>query len=54
MHVNVTKNTVSISSNYVINRGEYNVNPIYFDFSDEYTDDLVKKAVFAGEKRFSN
>ena len=28
------------------NKGEYKVNRCYFQFSEEYTDDLVKKAIF--------
>ena len=47
MIVNVTKNQVLLEKNYIINRGEYNINPLYFEFSEEYTDNLVKKAVFA-------
>lgn len=49
MNVKVTKTTVSVDGDYVINRGEYNVNPIFFEFSEEYTDNLVKKAVFTKE-----
>lgn len=49
MIVKVTKTTVSVDGDYVINRGEYNVNPIFFEFSEEYTDDLVKKAIFSSE-----
>ena len=49
MNVKVTKTTVSVDGDYVINRGEYNVNPIFFQFSEEYTDNLVKKAVFTRE-----
>lgn len=46
MNISVTKNQVSINTNYILNDKEYNVNKCYFSFSEEYTDDLVKKAVF--------
>lgn len=46
MNISVTKNKVSINTDYVLNDKEYNVNKCYFSFSEEYTDDLVKKAVF--------
>lgn len=47
MLVKVTKDTVKIvDEDYILNKGEYNVNRCYFEFSEEYTDDLVKKAIF--------
>lgn len=46
MNISVTKNKVSINTDYVLNDKEYNVNKCYFSFSEEYTEDLVKKAVF--------
>ena len=46
MNITVTKNQVSINTDYILNDKEYNVNKCYFTFSDEYTDDLVKKAIF--------
>lgn len=46
MNISVTKNQVSINTDYILNDGEYNVNNCSFSFSDDYTDDLVKKAVF--------
>lgn len=47
MLVKVTKDTVKIvDENYILNKGEYHVNKCYFEFSDEYTDELVKKAIF--------
>lgn len=45
MVVIVDKNKVKAEDSYIINRGEYNANPIQFVFSDEY-EGLVKKAVF--------
>lgn len=46
MKVKVTKNQVILEEGYIVNRGEYNANPLEFEFSEEYTEDLVKKAVF--------
>lgn len=46
MNISVTKNQVSINTDYILNDKEYNVNKCYFSFSEDYTDDLVKKAVF--------
>lgn len=47
MIVKVTKDTVKIvDEDYILNKGEYKVNRCYFQFSEEYTDDLVKKAIF--------
>lgn len=47
MLVKVTKDTVKIvDEDYILNKGEYKVNKCYFQFSEEYTDDLVKKAIF--------
>ncbi len=47
MLIKVTKDSVKIvNEDYILNKGEYKVNRCYFEFSDEYTDDLVKKAIF--------
>ena len=47
MRVRVTKDKVSIVNNdYIVNQGEYQVNHCEFEFTEEYTDELVKKAVF--------
>ena len=47
MLVKVTKDTVKIvNENYILNKGEYKVNKCYFQFSEEYTNDLIKKAIF--------
>ena len=52
MKVYVTKNTISLDKDYIVNKGEYRVNPLEFEFSEEYTDDLIKKAIFVnGEDR---
>lgn len=48
MRVKVTKDTVKIiDEDYILNKGEYHVNTCQFEFSEEYTQDLVKKAIFA-------
>lgn len=46
MNITVTKNQVTVDTDYILNDGEYNVNTCTFSFSEEYTDELVKKAVF--------
>lgn len=46
MNISVTKTQVSINTDYVLNDAEYNINECTFSFSNDYTDDLVKKAVF--------
>lgn len=46
MKIKVTKSQVILEDGYIVNRGEYNANPLEFEFSEEYTEDLVKKAVF--------
>lgn len=43
--VNVTKNKVTIETGYIVNRGEYKVNPCNFTFTEEYNG-LIKKAIF--------
>ena len=45
MIINVDKDNVSISKEQV-HSGEFNINPLDFVFSEEYTDNLVKKVVF--------
>lgn len=46
MNIKVTKIQVSVIDKYVLNDKEYNINKCYFTFSEEYTDNLVKKAIF--------
>lgn len=47
MKVRVTKDTVRIiDDDYIINKGEYRVNKCEFEFTEEYTEDLIKKAIF--------
>ena len=51
MLINVTKDTIFIDDEYVLNNGEYNVNVLNFNFSEEYSDiDLIKKAVFKDDE----
>ena len=49
MKVNVTKDRVSIVESDDIHAGEYNVNNLQFSFSDEYSDNLVKNAIFTND-----
>lgn len=46
MNINVTKTQVTITNEYILNDKEYNVNQCSFTFSQEYTQNLVKKAIF--------
>ena len=46
MNINITKTNITIDNNYILNDKEYNINTCYFTFSEEYTDDLVKEAIF--------
>lgn len=47
MKINVTENKVSMKEEQILNENEYNIHKIQFDFSSEYTDDLVKVALFS-------
>lgn len=47
MVVKVTKTTVTIlRDDYIVNDMEYRANSFEFEFSEEYTEELVKKALF--------
>ena len=46
MNINVTRTEVIVGNGYIVNKGEYKINPCEFTFSEEYTVNLVKKAVF--------
>lgn len=46
MEITVTQNKVCVGTGE-IHEGEFNVNPLHFNFSSEYTIDLVKKVVFS-------
>ena len=47
MIINVTKNKITIEQGHTANEGEYNIRQCDFVFSEDYTDDLVKIAVFS-------
>lgn len=51
MQVQVTKDKVTILDKCTVkvHKGEYNINKITFDLSEEYTDDLVVNAIFSLE-----
>lgn len=49
MQIQVTKNKVILPDNYIINKGEYHVNVLEFLFSEEYTNEMVKKAIFVSK-----
>lgn len=46
MEILVTKDTIKINMEEDIHKGEYKINPCEFTFSEDYTQDLVKVAVF--------
>ncbi len=48
MKIKVTKNECLLEEENIVNKGEYNVTEIEFEFSEEYNE-LVKKAIFATE-----
>ena len=49
MKVYVTKNQVSLDDKYIVNKGEYKANELEFEFTEEYSNDLVKKAIFVDD-----
>lgn len=49
MNIQVTRDKVCIIEKENIHKGEYKINELTFDFSDEYTSDLVISAVFTNE-----
>lgn len=53
MKIKVEKNKIEIEKKDIINKGEYKINKCYFEFSENYSDDLVKKALFTvGSKAY--
>jgi len=48
MKIIVNPHDIKIDETDVINEGEYHITQLNFEFSKEYTDDLVKKAIFIG------
>lgn len=49
MNVKVTKDNVCIIERGNVHEGEYKINELSFEFSEEYTSDLVINAVFTNE-----
>lgn len=47
MIINVSKDKITIEAGHTANEGEYNIRQCDFVFSEDYTDDLVKIAVFS-------
>ena len=52
MKIKVTKDNVTIDKDELYHAGEYNIHDCTFDFSEEYTDILVKKALFGVDNKF--
>lgn len=48
MNIIVNPHDLTIEEKDIVNEGEYNITQLNFQFSKEYTDDLVKKAIFIG------
>lgn len=49
MKITVTKDNVKIEEFDVVHEGEHRVNKCSFSFSEEYTEELVKKAIFTSQ-----
>ena len=49
MNIKVTKDNVCIINKEYIHEGEYKINELSFEFSEEYSSDLVINAVFTNE-----
>ena len=49
MKITVTKDNVKIEEFDVVHEGEHRVNICSFSFSEEYTEELVKKAIFTSQ-----
>ena len=52
MKIKVTKDNVTIDKGELYHAGEYNIHDCIFEFSEEYTDILVKKALFGVDNKF--
>ena len=52
MKIKVTKDNVTIYKDELYHAGEYNIHNCTFEFSKEYTDILVKKALFGVDGKF--
>ena len=49
MKINVTKDNVCILNKESVHEGEYKINELSFEFSEEYSSDLIINAVFTNE-----
>ena len=49
MRIEVTKSKCDVIEGYALNSGEYNINKLYFTFSEEYVDEYIKKALFVNK-----
>lgn len=49
MKITVTKDNVKIEEFDIVHEGEHRVNKCSFSFSEEYTEELVKKAIFTSQ-----
>ena len=49
MKITVNKDNVKIEEFDIVHEGEHRVNKCSFSFSEEYTEDLVKKAIFTSQ-----
>lgn len=49
MNIKVTKDNVTIINRESVHEGEYKINELSFEFSEEYSSDLVINAVFTNE-----
>ena len=49
MKIIVNPHDLTIEEKSIVNEGEYNITQLNFQFSKEYADDLVKKAIFIGD-----
>ena len=52
MKIKVTKDNVTIDKDELYHAGEYNIHDCTFEFSEEYTDIFVKKALFGVDNKF--
>ena len=48
MKIIVNPHDIKIDKTDIVNEGEYHITQLNFEFSKEYADDLVKKAIFIG------
>ena len=51
MKIKVNKHNIEIDKQELINEKEVNVSKCYFEFSEDYTDSMVKKALFTKDNK---